>query len=201
MKFAVAVVLIWSATLFAQQSAPAAPGANEPSEKSSLSRDVESNESSSRDTRIDITPPKDDAKNHPGSAAAVKAAKNPEKEKAEDAAREAGPASSDVQEFHPWNPYKAGKDVEVGDFYFKRKNYRAALARYQDALMWKNNDAVANFRLAECYEKLKQPDDAAVHYQEYLKILPNGPLSGDAHKALERLKPAVPKNEDAPAPQ
>jgi hypothetical protein len=25
-----------------------------------------------------------------------------------------------------WNPHMAEKDVEVGDFYFKRKNYRAA---------------------------------------------------------------------------
>lgn len=191
-------ILVCSSFLIAQQSpssSPAAPGANEPSEKSSLNRDVESNESSSRDTRVDIAPPKDDAKNHPGSKAAVAEAEDREKTDAENASREAGPAPSDVQEFHPWNPYKAGKDVEVGDFYFKRKNYRAALARYQDALVWKNDDAMANFRLAECYEKLDQPDEAATHYEQYLKILPHGPQSEDARKALARLKPAVQKNE------
>ncbi len=144
-------------------------------------RDKEAGESSSRDTKIDISPPKDDAKNHPQSDTAVS-----------DAEIEAAPAPSDVQEFHPWNPHRAAKDVEVGDFYFKRKNYKAALARYQDALLWKNNDAMANFRMAQCLEKLDNPADAATHYQEYLKILPHGPQSGEAQKALDRLKGKVP---------
>jgi tetratricopeptide (TPR) repeat protein len=136
-------------------------------------RDKEAGESSSRDSKIDISPPSDDDKNHPGSSIAVS---------------EAEAEATDVQEFHPFNPQKAAKDVEVGDFYFKRKNYRAALARYQDALLWKNNHAEANFRMAQCLEKLDNPEEAAVHYQEYLKILPHGPLSAEARKALEKLK-------------
>jgi tetratricopeptide (TPR) repeat protein len=156
-----------------------APGQNEAPPR--YERDKEAGESSSRDTKIDITPPKDDDKNHPLSGTSVS-----------DAELEAAPAPSDVQEVHPWNPHKASKDIEVGDFYFKRKNYPAALARYQDALLWKNNDAMANFRMAECFEKLKNPADAATHYQEYLKILPHGPLSGDAQKAIDRIKAKTP---------
>lgn len=121
-----------------------------------------------------MSPPKDDAKNHPNSGVV---ASDPEAEPA-----------PDVEEMHPWNPYRAMKDDEVGDYYFKRKNYRAALARYQDALTWKEKDAVANFRMAQCYEKLDQPDQAIPHYQEYLKILPEGPLSKEAHKALQKLQ-------------
>ena len=94
----------------------------------------------------------------------------------------------DVQEFHPWDPHKAAKDIEVGDFYFKRKNYRAALDRYREALIYKPNDAVANFRLAECEEKAGQPADAVTHYEAYLKILPHGPQAEDAQKGLARLK-------------
>jgi tetratricopeptide (TPR) repeat protein len=101
----------------------------------------------------------------------------------------------DVQEMHPWNPYRAMKDDEVGEFYFKRKSYRAALARYQDALLWKEKDAVANFRMAQCYEKLDQPDQAIPHYQEYLKILPDGPFAKEARKALEKLKAPEARNE------
>ncbi len=132
-----------------------------------------SEESSSKDTRIDLTPPKDDRKNHPMSGVAVSDAEE---------------SASDVQEFHPWDPHKAAKDVEVGDFYFKRKNYRAALERYKEALIFKPNDAIANFRLAECSEKVGNPGDALTHYQEYLKILPHGPFAADAQKALDRLK-------------
>jgi tetratricopeptide (TPR) repeat protein len=158
-----------------------APGQNEAPPR--YERDKEAGESSSRDTKIDISPPKDDDKNHPLSGTVVS-----------DAELEAAPAPApnDVQEVHLWNPHKASKDIEVGDFYFKRKNYPAALARYQDALVWKNNDAMANFRIAECFEKLKNPGDAATHYQEYLKILPHGPLSGDAQKAIDRIKAKTP---------
>ncbi len=171
----------------AQQSEPDQdqPGQNQAPPRSDHDRNAEAGESSSRDTRVDLTPPKDDAKNHPNSGVVDT---NPEDEPA------------DVQEMHPWNPYRAMKDDEVGDFYFKRKAYRAALARYQDALIWKEKDAIANFRMAECYEKLDQPEQAIPHYQEYLKILPEGPLAKEAHKALERLKPEA-KNETSQKPQ
>ena len=143
-------------------------------------RDKEAGESSSRDTRIDLSPPKDDAKNHPNSGAAVS---------------DADEMSPDVQEFHPWDPHKALKDIEVGDFYLKRKNYRAALDRYQEALVWKPNDAIANFRMAQCFEKLNQPEEARTHYEEYLRILPHGPLSAEAQKGLEKLKGATEKTQ------
>jgi tetratricopeptide (TPR) repeat protein len=136
-------------------------------------------ESSSKDTRIDLSPPKDDQKNHPQSGAAMVDAED---------------AASDVQEMHPWDPHKAAKDVEVGDFYFKRKNYRAAMERYREALIYKPNDALANFRLAECSEKTGNAGEAITHYQEYLKILPHGPLAPDADKALERLKAGGPSS-------
>jgi len=170
----------WAVAQQQSQPDPDQPGQNQAPPRSDRSREAEAGESSSRDTRVDLSPPKDDVKNHPNSGVADT---NPEDEPA------------DVQEMHPWNPYRAMKDDEVGDFYFKRKAYRAALARYQDALIWKEKDAVANFRMAECYEKLDQPDQAIPHYQEYLKILPEGPFAKEARKALEKLKAPEAKNE------
>ena len=93
-----------------------------------------------------------------------------------------------IQEFKPWNPHKAEKDVEVGDFYFKQKNYRAALDRYREALYYKDNDAVATFRIAVCQEKLGDFTEARQAYGAYLKILPHGPFAGEARQALDRLK-------------
>jgi tetratricopeptide (TPR) repeat protein len=136
-------------------------------------------ESSSKEHRVDITPPKDDAKNHPFSASATDEAEPP----------------SDVQDFHPWNPHKAAKDVEIGEFYLKRKNYRAAADRFREALIYKQNDAIATFRLGEALEKLGQADEARASYEGYLKILPEGPLSPEAHKAIDRLSKKQSKNE------
>jgi Flp pilus assembly protein TadD len=78
----------------------------------------------------------------------------------------------------------------VGDFYFKRKNYRAASDRYREALSFKENDAVATLKLAECLEKLGVFDDARAEYESYLKILPHGPESEQAQKAIDRLTTA-----------
>jgi tetratricopeptide (TPR) repeat protein len=131
-------------------------------------------ESSSKSSQIDLSPPPEDVKNHPYSGSATMDANAPE--------------DGGMQEMRPWDPHKAAKDIEVGDFYFKRKNYRAALGRYQEALEYKPGDAVANFRLAQCFEKLDDLQQAVAHYHEYLKILPEGPLSMDAHKALDKLE-------------
>ena len=142
-------------------------------------RNREAEESSSRDTRIDISPPKNDAKSHPASKAAVEDLDIPESIDV-----------SGVQEFHPWNPMKALKNIEVGDFYFKRKNYKAALERYKEALYYKDGDALASFRLAVCQEKLGDKADARKYYEQYLKILPEGPFAKDAHASLDRLAKA-----------
>jgi tetratricopeptide (TPR) repeat protein len=138
--------------------------------------DDEPGESSSKDTQIDLSPPPDDAKVHPQSSEILMDAEA------------SAPENGELNEFHPWDPHKAAKDVEVGDFYFKRKNYRAAEDRYREALLYKNNDAMATFRLGVCLEKLDQPDDARKEYESYLKIMPHGPQAEEAQKAIDRLK-------------
>src|SRR6267154_3829138 len=130
-------------------------------------------ESSSKDSQVDLSPPADDAKRHPNSSSAI---------------ADADAEATGVAEFHPWDPHKAAKDVEVGDYYFKRKNYRAAEDRYREALLYKDNDATATFRLGECLEKLGQPGAARDNYESYLKILPHGPFAEEARKSVERLK-------------
>ena len=131
-------------------------------------------DSSSKDTQVDLSPPADDAKVHPQSSTAVAAAE--------------AEAMGGITELKSWDPHKAAKDVEVGDFYFKRKNYRAAEERYREALRYKDNDAVATIRLAESLEKLGIWDDARAEYESYLKILPHGPQASEAQKAIDRLK-------------
>ena len=129
-------------------------------------------ESSSKDTQIDLSPPEDDAKKHPHSS---------------DVLKDEG-SGGDVGEVHTWDPHRAGKDIEVGDYYFKRKNYKGAEDRYREALFYKDNDAIATYRLAICLEKLDRPDDAVVEFENYLRIMPHGPQAADARKAINRLK-------------
>ena len=176
------VAFLLSGEGIAQQDTQQSPDSSQSSAQSdqqkSRDRSAEAGESSSKDTRIDLSPPKDDAKNHvKGKPGLENPSANPE-----DMTDMTG-----VSETHPWNPYRAMKDDEVGDYYLKQGNLKGALARYQDALVYKDNDAVANFRIAQCYEKLHQPNEAVPYYQAYLKILPEGPYAKQAKKALQKL--------------
>jgi len=133
-------------------------------------------DSSSKDAPVDLSAPADDAKQHPQSSEAVTNAETDTL------------SSGGITELRTWDPHKAAKDVEVGDFYFKRQNYRAAEARYRDALRYKDNDAIATIRLAVCLEKMGILDDARAEYESYLKILPHGPQAEAAQKGIARLK-------------
>lgn len=133
-------------------------------------------DSSSKDTQIDLSPPPDDAKAHPRSSEIL--------------TDEGSSAGGDTMEFHLWDPHKAAKDVEVGDYYFKRKNYVAAESRYREALYYKDNDALATFRLGISLEKLDRPGEARSQFESYLKILPHGPQAEEARQGIERLKKA-----------
>ncbi|HET9837642.1 MAG TPA: tetratricopeptide repeat protein [Candidatus Angelobacter sp.] len=105
-------------------------------------------------------------------------------------APEAAPAE-DSSVLQPWDPHKAAKDVEVGQYYYKVKNYRAALERFNHALIYKPNDAEATLGLAMTQEKLDLLSLADQNYRKYLQILPNGPKSKEAEAALKRIGPGV----------
>jgi tetratricopeptide (TPR) repeat protein len=156
------------------QDTPSKPADSKPPDS-----DSQSQESSSRDSRVDVSPPQDDSKNHPNSESAVS-----------DLTPKPPSDTTGVQEFHTFEPMKSKKDIDVGDFYFRRKNYKAALDRYKEALYYKENDALATYRIAVCQEKLGDKAEARMFYEQYLKLLPEGPLAKDAHAALNRIAKA-----------
>jgi tetratricopeptide (TPR) repeat protein len=121
------------------------------------------NESSSEQTRTDLSPPKSDEAVHPYGGQAAEAARE-------------------------WNPLRAMKDVEVGTFYYKAGNYKAAIGRFREALLFKPRDAMATFKLAQALEKSGQGVEARTQYEAYLAILSDGPSAGEARKALQRLE-------------
>jgi Flp pilus assembly protein TadD len=94
----------------------------------------------------------------------------------------------DDKAFQPWDPHRADKDVEVGTWYLKLKNYRAALERFNDALVYKPNDAEATFGLAVTQERLDLFTQARKNYSKYLEILSDGPRAKECREALKRLE-------------
>ena len=99
----------------------------------------------------------------------------------------ADPNSVDEKAFRPYDPHRAAKDLEVGNFYLKQKNYRAAQERFNDALLYKPDDAEAIYGLAVTEDKLDLPDKARTNYRKYLQILPQGPRAKDCQESLKRI--------------
>lgn len=100
--------------------------------------------------------------------------------KGKDSDAKAGAASFPDKEY--------ADDMDVGDFYFQKKNYAGAVLRFKDALERKPNDPPATFRLAQSLEALHQADEARDDYSAYLKLEPEGQFAGEAKKALDRLQ-------------
>jgi tetratricopeptide (TPR) repeat protein len=98
-------------------------------------------------------------------------------------------SSSLTQQLAPQlDPDRSKKDTEVGDLYLKSRNYQGALLRFQDATRSDPTNVSAIFGLAETQRSLGKTTEAATNYQMYLDILPNGPKSKEAMKALKTLR-------------
>jgi tetratricopeptide (TPR) repeat protein len=100
-------------------------------------------------------------------------------------------AQSEVGEM--FNPYLAEKNLEVGEFYLKKKKYDAAIERFQESIKYKSNFARPHRLLGLCYEKKGDLEDAVEYYEKYLKILPSADDAEDVRKRIAKLKREIEK--------
>lgn len=90
-----------------------------------------------------------------------------------------------------YSPPSASKSVEIGNFYFRKKDYRGALSRFEEAVHTNPDYAPAYLGLGKVYEKTGRKKDALKAYEKYLDELPSdedAARAKSAHKAIERLK-------------
>jgi len=88
----------------------------------------------------------------------------------------------------------ASKSVEIGDFYLRRKKYKAALSRFQDALKTDSHYAPAYRELGRVYEKMGFWQKSLDAYQKYLDELPSAKDAREAkeiHKAIARMQKEI----------
>ena len=85
---------------------------------------------------------------------------------------------------YSFNPLQAAKELKVGNFYFKKGNYRAAATRFREATKWNESLAEAHLRLGEALEKWKGPEAAREAYRMYLKLEPHGKQAKDVRRKL-----------------
>lgn len=90
-----------------------------------------------------------------------------------------------------YTPPGPAKSVEIGKFYLRRKDYKGALSRFEEAVHTDPSYAPAYLGLGKVYEKTGVRQKALDAYQRYLELLPSDKDAEDAkevHRAIDRLR-------------
>jgi tetratricopeptide (TPR) repeat protein len=96
-------------------------------------------------------------------------------------------ASAAANEKVAFNPVQSKKFVSVGDFYFKKNDFKAATQRYRDATRYNDANAEAWLKLGESEEKRGSPKNARAAYEKYLQLAPNAKNAPEIKKRLDKL--------------
>ena len=86
------------------------------------------------------------------------------------------------------NPLEAKRNIEVGNFYWKKGDYRGALDRYRDATHYNPSSAEAFLRVGEAEEKLHNADKAKTAFEKVIKLAPDSKFAAEAKKKLGSIK-------------
>ena len=92
-----------------------------------------------------------------------------------------------------WDPLRAEKDLEVGQFYMKRGDLDAAIDRFQDATTAKPGYAIPFRYLGEAQEKKGLKRQAIKSYQRYLDLYPHAEDGDKIKKKIAKLYKEVGK--------
>lgn len=92
---------------------------------------------------------------------------------------------------YAFNPIQAKKDLQIGDFYAKKGNDRAAAARYLEATRWNPQYFEAYWKLAGARDRLGQNPQALDAYRAYLALEPNGKQAKQAQARVAQLVEAL----------
>jgi tetratricopeptide (TPR) repeat protein len=92
-----------------------------------------------------------------------------------------------------WDPLRAEKDLEVGQYYMKKGDVDAAIDRFQDATTAKPGYAIPFRFLGEAQEKKGLKKQAIKSYQRYLDLYPHAEDGDKVRKKIDKLYKEVEK--------
>jgi tetratricopeptide (TPR) repeat protein len=93
-----------------------------------------------------------------------------------------------------WDPLRAEKDLEVGQYYMRKGDVDAAIDRFQDATIAKPGYAIPFRYLGEAQEKKGLKRDAIKSYARYLVLYPHAEDKSKIEKKIEKLRAEVAKS-------
>src|SRR6185295_8212851 len=113
------------------------------------------------------------------------------KETTPPAPQEQAPPEEDtslVPKEYSFNPLHATNELKIGNYYFKKGNYRAAAQRFTEATKWDGTLAEAYLRLGEAREKQHDNKAAAEAYTKFLEIAPDSKDAAEVKKRLAKSR-------------
>ncbi len=85
------------------------------------------------------------------------------------------------------NPLLAEQNLNIGNFYFKKRNYDAAIQRYLEAIEYQANYVQAYEALGRAYEKIGDKVNAIKTYKDFIEKNPDAPQCPDFRIRVEKL--------------
>lgn len=89
---------------------------------------------------------------------------------------------------YSFNPLQAQKEVQTGNYYYKKGSYRAAEGRFKEATLWNNGYDEAWLRLGEAEEKLRDKKAAKEAYEKYVELAADQKKAAEIRKKIEHMK-------------
>lgn len=92
-----------------------------------------------------------------------------------------------------WDPLRAEKDMQVGQYYMHKGDVDAAIDRFEDAILAKPGYALPFRLLGEAQEKRGLKKKAIKSYQRYLDLYPKAEDKDKIQKKIDKLYKDVEK--------
>jgi tetratricopeptide (TPR) repeat protein len=96
-------------------------------------------------------------------------------------------ATKSAPEQPAWDPLRAEKDLEVGQYYMRKGDVDAAIDRFLDATLAKPGYAIPFRFLGEAQEKKGLKKQAIKSYQRYLDLYPHAEDREKIQKRIDKL--------------
>ena len=132
-----------------------------------------------------------------GGGAKSQNATDPLKPKTKAPAKSKDTAAQSAADQPSWDPLRAEKDLEVGQYYMKKGDWDAAIDRFEDAAAAKPGFAIPYRYLGEAQEKMKRKRLAIKAYTRYLDLYPHAEDHDKVQKKIDKLYQEVEKEKKA----
>ena len=102
-------------------------------------------------------------------------------------------ATQSAEDQPKWDPVRAEKDLEVGQYYMRRGDVDAAIDRFEDAIEAKPGYAIPFRYLGEAQEKKGLKKQAVKSYRRYLELYPHAEDKEKIQKKIDKLYKEIEK--------